>query len=110
MGDSAALRQDRVGATFLGVAAYQGADAVQYVEAGVVVFATLAIAWAADQLAGRRGVGLATLVALTGAGCGTFLAVRVFAVATLESWGWALWSWVGAVVALIAFFLFRSKR
>ena len=64
MGDSAALRQDRVGATFLGVAAHQGADAVQYVEAGVVVFATLAIAWAADQLAGRRGVGLATGVEL----------------------------------------------
>lgn len=83
---------------------------MQYLEAGVVILATVAIAWAADQLAGRRGVGIATLVALTGAGCGAFLAVRVFAVAPLESWGWTLWSWVGAVVALIGFFLFRSKR
>lgn len=83
---------------------------MQYIEAVIVVLATLGLAWAADQLSGRRGVGIASLVALTGAACGAFLAIRVFDAATLQSWGWALWSWVGAIAALVAFLLFRSKR
>lgn len=83
---------------------------MQYIETVVVVLVTLTLAWAADQLSGRRGVGITSLVALTGAACGAFLAIRVFDVATLESWGWASWSWVAAIAALVAFLLFRSKR
>lgn len=83
---------------------------MQYMEAVIVALVALALAWAADQLSGRRGVGIASLVALTGAACGAFLALRVFDVAPLESWGWAVWSWVGAIAALVAFLLFRSKR
>ena len=47
------------------------------------------------------GVGLA---------CGWFLAVRVFAVSTLDSWVWVPWALTGSVVCLATFFLFRNKR
>ena len=70
----------------------------------------LLLAWVADLLTGRRGLGGATLVSGVGLLCGWFLAVRVFAVSTMDSWVWIPWSLVGSVVCLVAFFLFRSKR
>ena len=33
-----------------------------------------------------------------------------FAVATLGDWIWTVWSLGAAVICLVAFFLFRSKR
>ena len=37
-------------------------------------------------------------------------ALAFFAVATLDDWTWVVWSMVAAVICLVAFFLFRSKR
>ena len=70
----------------------------------------LLLAWIADLLTGRRGLGGTALVSGVGLLCGWFLAVRVFAVSTMDSWVWIPWSLVGSVVCLVAFFLFRSKR
>ncbi len=75
--------------------------------AGVGVFA---LAWIADLVTGRRGLFAASLVAFTGAACGWFLAVRVFGVSTMDEFRWVLWSGAGAVLALAAYYLFRSKR
>lgn len=83
---------------------------MQYVEIAMAVAGALALAWIADLLTGRRGLGGTALVALVCAACGAFLAVRVFAVAVLTDWQWLPWSMVAAVIGLVAFFLFRSKR
>ena len=74
------------------------------------VVGALAIAWIADMLAGRRGLGGAILVAGVGAACAAFLAIRVFGVATLDSWLWVIWSLAGAALSMGAFYLFRNKR
>ena len=68
------------------------------------------LAAAADLLTGRRGLLATSLVSATGAVCGWFLAVRVFALAITDSWTWVPWAMGGAMFCLLAFFLFRSKR
>ena len=70
----------------------------------------LLLAWIADLLTGRRGLGGTALVSGVGLLCGWFLAVRVLAVSTMDSWTWIPWSLAGSVICLVAFFLFRSKR
>lgn len=81
-----------------------------YADIAIAVVGALVLAWIADLLTGRRGLGGTMLVAAVGASCGAFLAIRVFAVAALGDWIWVIWSMVAAVVCLVAFFLFRSKR
>lgn len=83
---------------------------MQYVEIAIALAGALILAWVADLLTGRRGIGAVILVALVSAACGAFLAIRVFGVAELPDWRWLPWSMTAAVVGLIAFFLFRSKR
>ena len=62
------------------------------------------------QATGRRGLFATSLVSGVAAVAGWFLAVRVFAVSTMDGWLWVAWSLAGSVLALGAFFLFRSKR
>lgn len=81
-----------------------------YADIAVAVVGALALAWIADLLTGRRGLGGTILVAAMGAACGAFLAIRVFGVATLSDWIWIVWSMIAAAVCLVAYFLFRSKR
>ncbi|WP_303719218.1 transglycosylase [Brevundimonas naejangsanensis] len=83
---------------------------MQYIEIAIAIIGAVALAWIADLLTGRRGMGAVILVALVSAACGTFLAIRVFAVATLTDWEWLVWSLVTTVVGLAALFLFRNKR
>lgn len=83
---------------------------MQYADIVTAVVAAFALAWLADLLTGRRGLLATSLVAATGAVAGWFLAVRVFGVSTMDEWGWVLWSMIGSAIALVAFFLFRSKR
>ena len=83
---------------------------MQYLDIVAAVAGGLLLAWIADLLTGRRGLGGTALVSGVGLLCGWFLAVRVFAVSTMDSWVWIPWSLIGSVVCLIAFFLFRGKR
>ncbi|QLQ13239.1 MAG: transglycosylase [Brevundimonas sp.] len=76
----------------------------------IAVFGTGLAAWLFDAMTGRRGLFAALLVAGTGAIAGWFLAVRVFAVASMDQWLWVAWALGGAVVSLVCFLLFRSKR
>ncbi len=81
-----------------------------YVEFIVAGLGAVALAWLADLLTGRRGLFATSLVSGVAAVAGGFLAVRVFAASTMYEWTWVLWSLAGSVLALGAFFLFRSKR
>ena len=83
---------------------------LEYADILIAVVGAFVLAWIADLLTGRRGLFAASLVAFTGAACGWFLAVRVFGASTMDDFGWVLWSGVGAVLALVAYYLFRSKR
>ena len=83
---------------------------MQYAEIVAAVLGGLALAWIADLATGRRGLGATVLVSGVGLVCGWFLAVRVFAISTMESWVWVPCSLFGAAFCLVAFFLFRSKR
>ena len=83
---------------------------LQYADIVVAVLGAFALAWTADQLTGRRGLFATSLVSGVAAVAGWFLAVRVFAVSTMEGWTWVGWSMSASVIALAAFFLFRSKR
>ncbi|MBN9479669.1 MAG: hypothetical protein J0I52_05480 [Bordetella sp.] len=83
---------------------------MQYVEIAVALTGALGLAWIADLLTGRRGLGGAILVTLVSGACGAFLAVRVFAVAALADWEWLPWAFAAVVIGLVTFFLFRSKR
>jgi len=83
---------------------------LQYADIGAALLGGLLLAWIADLLTGRRGFGCASLVSGVGLACGWFLAVRVFAVSTLDSWVWVPWALTGSVVCLATFFLFRNKR
>jgi uncharacterized membrane protein YeaQ/YmgE (transglycosylase-associated protein family) len=83
---------------------------VQYADIVIAVLGAFVLAWLADLLTGRRGLFATSLVSGVGAVAGWFLAVRVFAVSTMDQWNWVLWSMAAAVIALAAFFLFRSKR
>jgi len=81
-----------------------------YAEIITAVVGAFLLAWLADSLTGRRGLFATSLVSGVAAVAGWFLAVRVFAVGTMDSWIWVAWSLAGSVLALGAFFLFRSKR
>lgn len=83
---------------------------MQYADILIAAVAVLALAWAADQMTGRRGLFGASLVSATGAVCGWFLAVRVFGVATMDGLGWTIWSGAGSIVSLFTFHLFRNTR
>ena len=83
---------------------------LQYADIVIAVLGAFVLAWAADQLTGRRGLFAASLVSGVAAIAGWFLAVRVFAVTTMDGWTWVGWSLAASVIALAAFFLFRSKR
>lgn len=83
---------------------------MEYADIVLAVVVVFALAWVADMATGRRGLFAASLVSATGAVCGWFLAVRVFGVATMDGIGWTTWSGAGAVLCLVAFFLFRNTR
>jgi uncharacterized membrane protein YeaQ/YmgE (transglycosylase-associated protein family) len=83
---------------------------MEYADIAIAAVGVLALAWIADLLMGRRGFFATSLVSLTGAVCGWFLAVRVFGAATMDQLDWTLWSGAGAVLALITFTLFRNTR
>lgn len=83
---------------------------MQYADIVIAVLGAFVLAWLADLFTGRRGLFATALVSGVGAIAGWFLAVRVFAVSTMDQWGWVLWSMIACVIALGAFFLFRSKR
>ena len=81
-----------------------------YVELAVTVVVAVALAWLADLVTGRRDLPGFVVVALTGAVCGAFLTLRVFALATFDSWVWPVGSAIGAVAAIVLYFLFRKQR
>ncbi|RZJ44165.1 MAG: transglycosylase [Brevundimonas sp.] len=83
---------------------------MQYADIVIAVLGAFVLAWLADLVTGRRGLFATALVSGVGGIAGWFLAVRVFAVSTMDQWGWVLWSMIASAVALGAFFLFRSKR
>jgi hypothetical protein len=83
---------------------------VEYADIIVAVVGALALAWIADQLTGRRGLFATLLVSGVGGLCGWFLAVRVFAVGTMDDWIWVGAAMAGSALALFGFFLFRNKR
>ncbi len=83
---------------------------LQYLDIAIAVLGAFALAWLADLVTGRRGLFATSLVSAVAAVCGWFLAVRVFAVGTMDGWTWVLWSLAASALALGGFFLFRSKR
>ena len=83
---------------------------MQYADIAAAIAGGLLLAWIADLSTGRRGFGGTSLVSGVGLACGWFLAVRVFAISTMDSWVWVPWALVGSGVCLGAFFLFRTKR
>ena len=83
---------------------------LQYADIVIAALGAFVLAWLADALTGRRGRFATSLVSGVGAVAGWFLAVRVFAVSTMDQWNWLMWSMAAAILALLAFFLFRSKR
>ncbi len=83
---------------------------LQYADIVTAVLGAFVLAWLADLVTGRRGLFATALVSGVGAIAGWFLAVRVFAVSTMDQWDWVLWSMIASALALGAFFLFRSKR
>lgn len=83
---------------------------MQQLDLIVAVLAVVALAVVADQLTGRRSLDQALLAGGVGAVCGWFLHVRVFALGTMDEWGWVGWSVIGAAICLVAHFLFRGKR
>ena len=83
---------------------------LQYADIVIAVLGAFALAWTADQLTGRRGLFATSLVSGVAAVAGWFLAVRVFAVSTMDQWTWVGWSLAASALALATFFLFRNKR
>jgi hypothetical protein len=83
---------------------------LQYADIVIAVLGAFALAWTADQLTGRRGLFATSLVSGVAAVAGWFLAVRVFAVSTMDGWTWVWWSLAASALALATFFLFRNKR
>lgn len=81
-----------------------------YIELAVTIAVVSALAFLADLLAGRREMPAFFIVAYTGAICGVFLVLRVFALVTLDSWIWPVWAAGGAIVGLLLYFIFRKKR
>jgi ribose/xylose/arabinose/galactoside ABC-type transport system permease subunit len=70
----------------------------------------LALGIIAYIVTGRRSLSGSLLVASVSAGCGAFLALRVFAVAQVTDWMWLVWALIGALIGLVSYYLFRSKR
>ena len=83
---------------------------MQYADIAIAVLGAFILAWLADLVSGRRGLFATALVSGVAAVAGWFLAIRVFAVSTMDEWTWVMWSMIASAVALGAFFLFRSKR
>ena len=83
---------------------------LQHADIVIAVLGAFALAWAADQLTGRRGLFATSLVSGVAAVAGWFLAIRVFAVSTMDGWTWVGWSLAASAIALAGFFLFRNKR
>ncbi|MGZ9114357.1 MAG: transglycosylase [Brevundimonas sp.] len=83
---------------------------MQYADIATAVLGALALAWLADLFTGRRGLFATSLVSGVAAVAGWFLAIRVFAIGTMDEWGWVVWSLAASALALGGFFLFRSKR
>ena len=83
---------------------------MQYADIVIAVLGAFALASAADQLTGRRGLFATSLVSGVAAVAGWFLAVRVFGVSTMDGWTWVGWSLAASALALATFFLFRNKR
>jgi len=83
---------------------------LQYADIVIAVLGAFVLAWLADQATGRRGLFATALVSGVAAIAGWFLAVRVFAVATMDGWVWVGWSMAASIMALGGFFLFRWKR
>ena len=83
---------------------------MQHADIAIAVLGAFALAWTADQLTGRRGLFATSLVSGVAAVAGWFLAVRVFAVSTMDGWTWVGWSLAASALALATFFLFRNKR
>lgn len=81
-----------------------------YLEIVVAVVAVSILALVADWLAGRRELPAFFVVAYAGGLAGVFLALRVFALATVDSWVWPVWGCGGAIAGLILYFMFRNKR
>ena len=81
-----------------------------YVETIIAGLGAFALAWLADLITGRRGLFATSLVSGVAAVAGWFLAIRVFAVGTMDGWTWVVWSLAASALALGGFFLFRSKR
>ena len=83
---------------------------VQHLDIILAVAGVLALGWIADLLTGGRGIARTLLASLTGAMCGWFLAVRVFAAYTMDDMGWVVWAMAGSVLVLLVYFLTRNKR
>lgn len=81
-----------------------------YVEMAATVAGALVLAWLADLVTGRRDLPGFVIVALTGAASGAFLTLRVFSLATIDSWKWPLGAGIGALAAIVLYFLFRKQR
>jgi len=81
-----------------------------YADIVIAVLGAFALAWLADQITGRRGLFATSLVSGVAAVAGWFLAIRVFAVGMMGGWTWVLWALAASMLALVGFFLFRSKR
>ncbi len=83
---------------------------MQYADIAIAILGAFALAWLADLLTGRRGLFATSLVSGVAAAAGWFLAIRVFAIGTMDEWDWVGWSLAASALALGGFFLFRSKR
>ena len=83
---------------------------MQYADIAAAVLGAFVLAWLADLFTGRRGLFATSLVSGVAAVAGWFLAIRVFGVSTMDEWTWVLWSLAASALALVGFFLFRSKR
>ncbi|MDI1327378.1 MAG: transglycosylase [Brevundimonas sp.] len=83
---------------------------MQYADIAIAVLGAFALAWLADLVTGRRGLFATSLVSGVAAVVGWFLAIRVFAIGTMDEWGWVVWALTASALALGGFFLFRSKR
>ncbi|MDP2765293.1 MAG: transglycosylase [Brevundimonas sp.] len=83
---------------------------LQHADIVIAILGAFALAWLADLITGRRGLFATSLVSGVAAVAGWFLVIRVFAIGTMDGWSWVVWSLAASVLALVGFFLFRSKR
>lgn len=81
-----------------------------YIHLAVTIAGVIALGLGAYVITGRRSLSGSLLVASVSAGCGAFLALRVFNVAQLTDWVWLAWSLIAASIGSISYYLFRSKR